>query len=350
MSEIVKYTAGGNEITLSLDTVMNYIAPKNATRQEGMMFLELCRHQGLNPWLREAYLIKYDSGPAQMVVGKEAFTKRANAQPTFQGFEAGIVVQRKGSSTFDYRQGSMVAPGETLIGGWCKVYREGWKIPIVAEVALHEYTTGKSNWGSKPGTMIRKVAICQALREAYPDALGAMYGAEEMQISSPLSEAPIEPPASNKPQYDIDIVAEIKEVPPEPDPRFLPITGEQRDEIWRIFKGDTRLAAALYEKIGKKIEDINAGAFKRALKIAKEIAEAAYGAELEPPLDEAPCEPEYISAEEYSNLEILIGDCANADEVNEKLLEHFGIESLGQLMASNAEEAKVLIEREKTPF
>nr|WP_243104368.1 recombinase RecT [Clostridium sp. AF15-41] len=36
------------------------------------VFINLCRFNGLNPWLKEAYCIKYGNEPATMVVGKEA--------------------------------------------------------------------------------------------------------------------------------------------------------------------------------------------------------------------------------------------------------------------------------------
>ncbi len=39
-----------------------------------------------------------------------------------------------------------------------------------------------SNWAAKPGTMIRKVALVQALREAFPEDLQALYDAEEMGV------------------------------------------------------------------------------------------------------------------------------------------------------------------------
>ena len=56
------------------------------------MFINLCKYAGLNPWLKEAYCIKYGNEPATMVVGKEAFMKRAEKTPGFDGMEAGIIV------------------------------------------------------------------------------------------------------------------------------------------------------------------------------------------------------------------------------------------------------------------
>ena len=63
------------------------------------MFMNLCRFQHLNPFLREAYLIKYGSQPATIVTGKAALEKRAARCRNFEGFEAGVVVvSRAGES------------------------------------------------------------------------------------------------------------------------------------------------------------------------------------------------------------------------------------------------------------
>ena len=43
------------------------------------------------------------------------------------------------------------------------------------------YNTDQSRWKADPGGMIEKVAKSQALRDAFPTALGGLYVAEEMQ-------------------------------------------------------------------------------------------------------------------------------------------------------------------------
>ena len=70
----VKYEAAGQNIEVTLMDVKNYLVSGNAnkvTNQEVGMFLKLCEGQKLNPFLREAYLVKYGEQPAQMVVGKD---------------------------------------------------------------------------------------------------------------------------------------------------------------------------------------------------------------------------------------------------------------------------------------
>ncbi len=53
---------------LTTKKIIQYICP-NATEKEAYVFLRLCQAQGLNPFLREAYLIKYkpDANPTMMV-------------------------------------------------------------------------------------------------------------------------------------------------------------------------------------------------------------------------------------------------------------------------------------------
>ena len=70
---------------------------------------------------------------------------------------------------------------DTLLGGWCDIYRKDRKYPISAKVNLDEYNKGQSTWRAMPKTMIRKVAIVQAFREAFPGRLQSMYTEEEFQ-------------------------------------------------------------------------------------------------------------------------------------------------------------------------
>ena len=73
-------------------------------------------------------------------------------------------------------------PTDVLVGGWCEVYVEGKRHPVVAKVSFQEYDKGISLWKKIPCTMIRKVAISQALREAFPSDIGSMYIQEELGV------------------------------------------------------------------------------------------------------------------------------------------------------------------------
>lgn len=196
-SEIVQYQAdNGQDITVTEQDVRDLMAANgnatgNITSQEIKTFMRLCQAQRLNPFTKDAYLVKYGSGPATIIASKETFTKRAQRNSKFRGFEAGITVI-EADGKLCQRAGSMLLRGESLAGGWCRVYVDGYEAPMYDEVSFAEYNTGKSNWLKIPATMIRKVAICHALREAFPEDLGGLYGAEEMDQASAPYEAPRE--------------------------------------------------------------------------------------------------------------------------------------------------------------
>lgn len=178
MDEIVKYEgADGQLVQFTAKEVKDRLCP-NATDKELALLMALCQAQKLNPFVKDVYLIKYGNSPASMVTSKEVFTKRAQANPKFDGMEAGITVIRSGN--LERREGSMLLDGEALVGGWCRVYVKGYRASIFDEVSMAEYSTGKGNWSRMPATMIRKVALCHALREAFPDDFQGLYGAEEM--------------------------------------------------------------------------------------------------------------------------------------------------------------------------
>lgn len=184
---VVAYEVGGNQIKLTPSIVQQYIVGNDSpiTMQEFKFFTELCKARGLNPFLKEVYCIKYGNQPAQIVVGKDAIIKRAVLNPEFDGIESGVIVISDNSIT--ERKGCFVAPNETLVGGWAKVYRKNWSYPTYCSVGLEESASRKkdgslnSMWASKPATMIEKVAKVRALREAFVENLAGLYDEDEIQ-------------------------------------------------------------------------------------------------------------------------------------------------------------------------
>ncbi len=125
-------------------------------------------------------------GKATHVIGVDGNIKRAQEQPDYDGYEAGIIV-RKEDGTVEEREGSFLLKEEDLLGGWCKVYREGITYPFVSKVTLEEYIQmnkeGKPNkiWATKPATMIAKVPTSQCHRKAYAGINSGGYEQIEMK-------------------------------------------------------------------------------------------------------------------------------------------------------------------------
>lgn len=171
----VTFEANGEEVTLTPSTVKKFLVNgnNNITAQETVMFINLCRYQHLNPFLNEAYIIKYGSKPAQLITSKEAFMKRAESNPQYNGFRAGCIVLRNNEVV--YTNGAFVLDTDRLLGGWAEVSRKDRDIPVRVELSMKEFSKNQSTWRTMPATMIRKTAIVNALRETFPDTLGGMY-------------------------------------------------------------------------------------------------------------------------------------------------------------------------------
>ena len=187
----VRFNVGDNEIKLTPKIVAEYLTGGNAvTMPEFKMFSELCKARGLNPFLKEAYIIKYGNNPAQIVVGKDAILKRAIIHKQFDGREQGVIVLNSNGEVIE-RKGTFYLGSETLVGGWAKVYRKDWAYPVYVTVSFNEVAQKKRDgtlnqqWASKGATMIEKVALVRALREAFVEDTGGMYDADEMGVVIP---------------------------------------------------------------------------------------------------------------------------------------------------------------------
>ena len=196
----VVYEIDGNEIKLTPSIVQQYIVGTDApiTMPEFKFFTELCKARKLNPFLKEAYCIKFGNNPAQIVVGKDAVLKRAILNPDYNGMESGVIVQVIETGEIIERKGTFyIKSEERLVGGWARVYRKNWEHPTYCSVSFDEVAQKKgdgnlnSNWSGKGATMVEKVAKVRALRETFIEDLGGMYEAEEMDVEIPRTEPKI---------------------------------------------------------------------------------------------------------------------------------------------------------------
>lgn len=141
------------------------VVAKNATPDELQLFLQRCKLMGLNPLKPgQIHFVKYGTGPGSIVIGIEGFRSIAARTGKLSGIKRGAIRDEKG----------------TLTGAWAEVFRSDWTNPAREEVPLIEYLGQSPIWKKMPETMIKKVAECAALRMAFPDDLGGIYGQEEM--------------------------------------------------------------------------------------------------------------------------------------------------------------------------
>jgi len=177
----VSYTTDtGIPLDLSIDdALINQEAPI----LERYKFMMMCMALRMHPALNELHLVQY-GGKWRYVIGKYAILKRAEQDPNFHSFEAGIIVLREGK-TVDI-VGGVPLPGDKLYGGWVRIKRmtkagemaENYHSVLLDEGNVWKPTSGP--WVNMPATMIRKVAMVQGIRELYPMELGGLYDSAEM--------------------------------------------------------------------------------------------------------------------------------------------------------------------------
>jgi phage recombination protein Bet len=214
---MVQYSIGDTEIKLTPTIVKNYLTNgADVTMSEFKMFTELCKSRKLNPFLKEAYVIKFGNQPAQIVVGKDAILKRAILNPKFNGREQGIIIiNNKGE--FEERKGTFKLRTEELVGAWAKVYRKDWEYPLCVTVSFDEVAQRRrdgqlnSNWATKGATMVEKVALVRALREAFVEDVGGMIDEDEVWRDENIQSARSSTPQANE-QNDPIEVEEVEEV------------------------------------------------------------------------------------------------------------------------------------------
>ena len=189
MMNVLKYAAkDGSEVSLSFDTIKSYLVqgrPDYVTQQEMMYFMGVCKARGLNPFAKDCYLVKYsEKDPAAIITSIDYFRARAKAQKDCRGWQAGIIVERKGEIT---RSKGLMLEGDKLLGGWFSATPDGWTEPFGLEVNLNPYIKVTSDgrptrfWQPEnQPTMIRKVAESQGLREVWPTEFAKLYVQEEI--------------------------------------------------------------------------------------------------------------------------------------------------------------------------
>lgn len=228
------------------ETLRNFVDPKHqASPQELQTLLAIVKNRNLNPFTKEVYFIKYGNNPAQIVVSKDAFMKRAEQNQNYDGFESGVIYEDE-KGELKTKKGVILPRKATLIGGWCEVYRKDRSRPVYREVELSAYNTHKNWWQKAPGQMIEKVAIVAAVRDAFSENVGGLYTADEMEQAAPIDVTPRETQEDVKArkmaqieqhrqeqaqpvQPEPELVEDAEEAEEQPQPNF--ISNEQHDTI-----------------------------------------------------------------------------------------------------------------------
>jgi phage recombination protein Bet len=187
----------GQKIKLTPDIIKRFLVsgkPEFVTMQELFYFMGVCKSRGLNPFIRDCYLIKYTPNDAAAIITSiDFYRKRARAREDCQGWKTGVIVQTK-DGRIKHSSG-LVLEGEKILGGWFEATPKGWAEPYRKEVNLSGYIkrTKEGNvtrfWSEdNQPSQIAKVAEAQGLRAIWGDEFQGLYVDAEMQSQDAQSE------------------------------------------------------------------------------------------------------------------------------------------------------------------
>ena len=202
INEIVEYSTDSGNVKLSVQIVRNMIAVgKSIEDAEIVNFMMMCQYRRLNPFLKQAYLVKFGD-TAQIIVSKDVFTQRLNIHPQCEGWEAGVIVWNKDEKKIIERVGTFFLDDtEKLVGAYFILHRKGWKEPFKWTIKLKDYfRTYKNkngtiepmgNWATMPGVMLVKCVTVAGIRNVFSEEFGGMYTDDELGIDKAIDVTPI---------------------------------------------------------------------------------------------------------------------------------------------------------------
>lgn len=236
-------------VEIQKQTLLDYLAAfglaNQLTQEEKLQFIEVAQAFRLNPFKREIHVAVYGEGEYRrmsIVVGYQVYLDRAERTGQLDGWRAWVEGQ-----------------GEDM-KALVEIHRKDWHSPFVHEVYWKEAVQRKrdgqptSFWSKMPKFQLKKVAISQGFRLAFPSELGSMpYDPAELPDAEslgfqdkPVNPAPL-PIMPDQPTLNVAIAADrpktfmeraqpIPVTEPEPEPE---------DEITKMNRLHDELRAIL---------------------------------------------------------------------------------------------------------
>jgi len=205
----VSYEVAGQKINLDIETVRSFIAVgNNITNKEIIFFMEACKYQGMNPFTKDMYLVKFND-TVQMMTSINVMTQRLNEYDRLEGWNSGIIVINQETQKEEYKKGTFFnKKTEELVGAWFEAHIKGWKTSFMETINLDDYLKfnkfGKpqSQWASMPAVMIEKCAVAFGIRRILPGEFKGVYTADEIgnDLEKAIDITPVSVPATQTKQ------------------------------------------------------------------------------------------------------------------------------------------------------
>lgn len=204
------------------DLIRKTICPPNTTDLEFEFFVTWCAQTGLNPMLKQAWLVpRKQKNPStgryeekmEPQVAEIGMRARADEMPDYRGISGDAVYEgdefmvdaEAGTVVHKYSLSARKAAGNKLLGAWARVRREN-REPSLAFISLESriqtyWDNDKKQhvatpfWVKDPAGQISKCARAHVLRLAYPNVFAGQYiegeapPREEIEVNDPPAPA-----------------------------------------------------------------------------------------------------------------------------------------------------------------
>lgn len=179
------------------------VCPATASDAEFALFIDWCKHTGLNPFMKQAFLVERRS-KVKTPRGEEWVSKhepmaaasgmlaRVDALEGFAGLKSGVVYdgdefavnEADQSVTHKWSLDARKKAGNKVVGAWAQVQRAGRMVPVTF-LPIEARRQDTNFWSRDPGGMILKCAQVANIRLACANLFSGVYIAEEMPDESP---------------------------------------------------------------------------------------------------------------------------------------------------------------------
>lgn len=239
------------------DLIRKTICPPNTTDLEFEFFVTWCAQTGLNPMLKQAWLVpRKQKNPStgryeekmEPQVAEIGMRARADEMPDYRGISGDAVYEgdefmvdaEAGTVVHKYSLSARKAAGNKLLGAWARVRREN-REPSLAFISLESriqtyWDNDKKQhvttpfWLKDPAGQISKCARAHVLRLAYPNVFAGQYiegeapPREEIEVNDPPAPAG----ASASEELEARLRGKLKVVPVKYDvlPKEKPLASD----------------------------------------------------------------------------------------------------------------------------
>lgn len=150
-----------------LNEVKNFVG-ENVPDATFTAFIGLCKYAGLNPFLREAWCVKFGSN-WQIMTGINGYLKFANSHPHYDNYD---------EPEFEFDERDSKKPTKCTI----RVWRKDRTRPVTASLTFDEAKGPGPRWSTHKKEMLEKATLAKALRRSFSE-LNNTYTEDEITIN-----------------------------------------------------------------------------------------------------------------------------------------------------------------------